>query len=660
MIDDATIQRIFDTATIEEVVGDYVSLRKQGANFIGLCPFHNDRRPSFYVSPSKNICKCFACGEGGSPVSFIMKIEKISFPDALRVLAKKYGIPIEEKEESQEEKEKRNERESMFLAQSFAADYFAKQLSRSEEGLHVAIPYLQQRGITTPFIEKFGLGYASSQRDGLTKAAQEAGYNLKYFAETGLCYPPEDGRGGGDRFRERIIFPIHTVSGKIVGFGGRIMKKSDRLAKYINSPESPIYSKSNELYGLYLGKKAITQADKCFLVEGYMDVIAMHQGGIENVVASSGTALTLPQIMKIRRFTRNVTVFYDGDLAGVKATLRGIDLLLEAGMHVRALPLPEDEDPDSFVRGHTIQELEDYIQTHEEDFITFKTALYKKDMVKSPIEKANLVNDLLKSVASIPDPIERSLTVQSVAQDLSMNEAIIAKEVKVLRNNHSFQRTKFLPVQSENNAEGIRDEQQELEQTTPPLPHPSKNELALLRLIVRYGEQIFPITYEDGSEERYSLAQFVENALHEQEIEDYGELFKKILSECCQNIEKNPHFSPSQYFANHRNPQISSLTINLLADKYLLSNVSKRALGLSDEATNPPIEELIKETELLINGMIGEYVQRQIDHYHKELKKTQSNPLEEERMMQILAKLSELNEIKAQLATIMGMRTIIP
>ena len=237
MIDDATIQRIFDTATIEEVVGDYVSLRKQGANFIGLCPFHNDRRPSFYVSPSKNICKCFACGEGGSPVSFIMKIEKISFPDALRVLAKKYGIPIEEKEESQEEKEKRNERESMFLAQSFAADYFAKQLSRSEEGLHVAIPYLQQRGITTPFIEKFGLGYATSQRDGLTKAAQEAGYNLKYFAETGLCYPPEDGRSGGDRFRERIIFPIHTVSGKIVGFGGRIMKKSDRLAKYINSPE---------------------------------------------------------------------------------------------------------------------------------------------------------------------------------------------------------------------------------------------------------------------------------------------------------------------------------------------------------------------------------------------------------------------------------------
>lgn len=660
MINDATVQRIIDTATIVDVVGDYVSLRKQGANFIGLCPFHNDRRPSFYVSPAKNICKCFACGEGGTPISFIMKVEKISFPEALKVLAKKYGIPIEEREETDEEKEKRNERESMFLAQSFAAQYFSQQLTKSEEGLNVAIPYLQARGITAPVIEKFGIGYASSLRDGLYKAATEAGYNIKYFTETGLCYPPEEERGGADRFRERVIFPIHTVSGKIVGFGGRIMKKSDRMAKYINSPESPIYSKSNELYGLFLGKKAISQADKCFLVEGYMDVIAMHQAGIENVVASSGTALTVPQIMKIRRFTKNVTVFYDGDAAGIKAALRGIDLLLEAGMHVRALPLPEEEDPDSFVRGHTIEEVEQYIATHEEDFITFKTALYKQDMQKSPIEKANLVNDLLRSVASIPDPIERSLTVQSVAQDLSLKEAIIAREVKVLRNNRLSQSSRSFRQQQLETKEDASQEELSSKPEIPPLPHPSKNELAMLRLIVRYGEQVFPIAYDDGSEEEIPLASFVTLALQQQGIEGYGKLFETILNECCEGLEKNRHFSPSQHFANHRNPQIASLTINLLADKYLLSNVSKRALGLADDNDTPPIEDLLKETEQLINGLIGEYVQRQISRYRKELKEIQGDPSQQERMREILAQLNDLNEIKAQIASIMGMRTIVP
>lgn len=661
MIDELTKQRIFDTAMITDVVGDYVALKKAGANFIGLCPFHNDRRPSFHVSPSKNICKCFACGEGGTPVTFIMKIEKTTFVEALKILARKYGIPIEEREETDEEKEKRNEKESLYIAQSFAKNYFFKCLTKQEEGLTIAMPYFSQRGITLPFIEKFSLGYAPIQRDGLYQSALEAGYNPKYFAETGLCYLSEEGKSGSDRFRERVIFPIHSVSGKIVGFGGRIMKKSDRLAKYINSPESPIYSKSRELYGLYLGKKAISKADKCFLVEGYMDVIAMHQAGIENVVASSGTALTLQQIMLIRRFTHNVTVFYDGDTAGIKAAIRGIDLLLEAGMHVRALPLPEGEDPDSFVRSHTIEEFEKYIKNNEVDFISFKTSLYKEDMVKSPIEKANIVNDILKSVAMIPNPIERSLTIQSVAQDLNLKDEIVAKEVKDLRMHRSSISSTNSTLARELQKQQVNEEnEKEANAEFPILPSPSKNEIALLRLIFRYGNEIFSIEYDDGSIENYPLATYVAEILNEQEIEGYGELFSQILYECCEGLQTNKDFSPTQYFANHENPQISSLAITLLADKYILSNVSKKALGLVNDEQTPPLEDLLKETEQLINGMIGEEVQRQIDHCNKSLKEIQNNPSQVEQMMEILKKLSELNEIKAQIASVMGMRIIIP
>lgn len=663
MITEATKQQVIDVANIVEVVSDYISLTKRGVNYVGLCPFHNDRRPSFYVSASKNICKCFACGEGGTPISFIMKIEKVSFSEAIRVLAHKYGIPIEEREETDAEKQKRNEQESMFLAQQFAATYFNEQLLGTVEGKNIALPYLFNRGITMPIIEKFGLGYAPQAKDGLYNAATKEGFNIKYFAETGLCYPPtEEYRTGADRFRERVIFPIHTVSGKVVGFGGRIMKSSDRLAKYINSPESPIYSKSRELYGLYLAKKAITQADKCFLVEGYMDVIAMHQAGVENVVASSGTALTIPQIALIRRFTTNITVFYDGDAAGIKATLRGIDLLLEAGMHVRALPLPEGEDPDSFVRNNTIDEFNAYIAKHEIDFISFKTALYKHDMEHSPIEKANLVNDLLRSVAAIPDPIERSLTAQSLAQELGLKDELVSREVKVFRNNK---------VQSQFPQSNLR---ADLESTThehqsgedeylgkyPQLPPPTKNEYALLRLIIRYGSDPLTFFCDDGTEENIALAVYALNLLVDDGINDFGELFKLIIGECCAQIEQNPNFNPGKFFANHENQQIANLALTLLTDKYILSNVSKQALGINDSDDTPPNDVLLDETDQLVNGMKGEYILRQIEQCKSEIKLLQTDPNRSSELLDAMLRMQQLNKVKAQIAELLGNRTIIP
>lgn len=659
MIDESTKQQIFDTATIVDVVSDYVALRKQGANFVGLCPFHNDRRPSFHVSPSKNICKCFACGEGGTPVSFIMKIEKTSYHEALKILAKKYNIPIEEREETDEEKQSRNEAESMLLAQEFAKEYFQKSLKNTEEGLNIAIPYLQARGISGAMIERFALGYAPYKRNGLLSAAKVAGYNLKYFTETGLCFPPENGHEGADRFRERIIFPIHNISGKIVGFGGRILKKTDKMAKYINSPESPIYSKSRELYGLYSSKKAISQANKCFLVEGYMDVIAMHQAGVENVVASSGTALTTRQIMLIRRFTNNITVFYDGDSAGIKAALRGIDLLLEAGLQVRALPLPEGEDPDSFVRGNTIKQFEQYIAEHEVDFISFKTALYKSDMEKSPIEKANLVNDLLRSVASIPDPIQRSITTQHLAQDLGLKDELVAQEVKVLRNNGLSQRHR-IEKRTYRDTEDIETTEEKRRKNATLLPSPSKNELALLRLIVRYGNDPLDLYCDDGTQEKVLLAPYVQELLMEDKISGFGALFEQILNECCQAMENHEDFSPAQYFSNHENEQIANLAINFLTDKYLLSNSSKLALRMDTIDLKPPMEELLRETEQLVNGMKGEYIQRQIEHCKKRLKEAQTNPELQEKISDMMKQLSQLNTIKAQIANILGGRTIIP
>lgn len=428
-IDNATVQRILDASDIVEVVSDFVSLKKRGANYVGLCPFHNDRSPSFYVSKAKGMCKCFSCGEGGSPVSFIMKLEQLSFTEALRYLAKKYNIEIEEREMTDEERRAEGDRENMLALNDFAMRYFEKNLKETADGRDIGLSYFRYRGINDAMIERFHLGYALDSREALLhKAAVERGYSDKYLFSTGLCTKTEDGRIY-DRFRGRVIYPVFTLSGKVVAFGGRTLSSEKKIAKYVNSPESDIYLKRRELYGLFQAKQAIAKAQKCILVEGYMDVISMHQAGVCNVVASSGTALTVEQVRLIKRFTTNVTLIYDSDAAGIKASLRGIELLLQDGMDIKVLLLPEGEDPDSFAQHHSSTEVEEYIRTHETDFISFMARILMEGAANDPTRRANVITRVVKTIALIPDEITRSVYVQDCSRILFMDEDILRREV---------------------------------------------------------------------------------------------------------------------------------------------------------------------------------------------------------------------------------------
>ena len=432
MIDQPTIDRILDAANIVDVVSEFVTLRKRGINYVGLCPFHTDKTPSFYVSPAKNICKCFACGEGGTAVHFIMKHEQLNYFDALRYLAKKYNIEIQERELTDKEKRRKSDRESMLIVNSWAQQYFTTQLYEHVEGKTVGLRYFAERGFREDTIRKFQLGYSLDKRDALYKEATKNGYKKEFLEKTGLVIAYDNG-GVNDRFRGRVIFPVHTLSGKVVAFGGRVLKKDEKTAKYVNSPESEIYHKSNELYGIYFAKQAIVKEDRCFLVEGYTDVISMHQAGIENVVASSGTALTQGQIRLIHRFTSNITVLYDGDAAGIKAALRGIDLLLEDGMNVKVVLLPDGEDPDSFARKHNASQFSEFIRQSETDFIRFKTRLLLDDAGTDPIKRSALITDIIRTVAIIPDNIARSIYIRECSAMMEIDEQVLLNEVNKIR-----------------------------------------------------------------------------------------------------------------------------------------------------------------------------------------------------------------------------------
>ncbi len=428
-IDQETVQRILDTADIVEVVSDFVSLKRRGANYIGLCPFHNERTPSFSVSKSKGICKCFSCGKGGSPVNFIMELEQLSYNEALRYLARKYNIEIKEHEMSDKEREQESERESMLAVNEFAKGYFEKTLLDTEAGRNIGLAYFRERGINDAMVKRFHLGYSLEERDALLKTAVQKGYNEKYLIDTGLCYRTERGTVQ-DRFRGRVIYPVFTVSGKVVAFGGRTLRKDKEVAKYVNSPESLIYRKSFELYGLYQAKQAIVKKDCCILVEGYMDVISMHQNGVENVVASSGTSLTEGQIRLIHRFTDNVIVIYDADPAGIKASLRGIDMLLAEGMNIKVLLLPEGDDPDSFSQSHSSEEVERYIADNARDFIAFKTDVLMKNLENDPVGRSKAIQSIVRSIAVIPDQITRTVYITQCSREMGVDEKILALEVK--------------------------------------------------------------------------------------------------------------------------------------------------------------------------------------------------------------------------------------
>ncbi len=431
MIDHNTVQQILDAADIVDVVSDFVALKRRGANWIGLCPFHNDRRPSFYVSRAKGICKCFACGEGGSAVNFIMKHEQLSYPEALRYLARKYHIEIQEKELTDEEKQVQTEREAMLMLNEWACDYFEKQLLETQMGQDVGLTYFRERGFNDATIKEFRLGYSSEGYDDFYKAAVAQGFNPKLLFDVGLCIP--DDRGGHDRFRGRVMFPIMNIAGKVIAFGGRTLRKDKDVAKYVNSPESAIYSKRDVIYGLYQAKRDISKQDKCFIVEGYADVISMHQAGFKNVIASSGTALTEGHIHAIRRFTSNVTEMFDGDAAGVKAALRGVDMLLKEGLSIKVLPLPPEDDPDTFVRAHSHTEVEQYIKQNEVDFINFKTSVVLKDAQNDPIKRTAAITDVVKSIAIIPDEIARMVYAKECSTLFDMDEQTILRQIKHYR-----------------------------------------------------------------------------------------------------------------------------------------------------------------------------------------------------------------------------------
>ncbi|MDY6301694.1 MAG: DNA primase, partial [Bacteroidales bacterium] len=405
MIDHNTVQQILDTADIVDVVSDFVALKRRGANWVGLCPFHNDRRPSFWVSQSKGLCKCFACGEGGSAVHFIMKHEQLSYPEALRYLARKYHIDIQEKELTDEEKQAQSEREAMLMLNEWACSYFEQQLHDTQAGRDIGLSYFRGRGFNDATIKEFRLGYSSEGFNDFYQAAIAQGFNPKLLFDVGLCIP--DDRGGRDRFRGRVMFPIMNTAGKIIAFGGRTLRKDKDIAKYVNSPESIIYSKRDVIYGLYQAKREISKQDKCFIVEGYADVISMHQAGFKNVIASSGTALTEGHIHLISRYTKTVTEMFDGDAAGVKAAIRGVDMLLKEGLNIKVLPLPPEDDPDTFVRAHSYVEVEDYIKQNEIDFINFKSSIVLKDAQNDPIKRTAAITDVVKSIAIIPDEIAR-------------------------------------------------------------------------------------------------------------------------------------------------------------------------------------------------------------------------------------------------------------
>ena len=656
MIDQSTIDRIINTAQIVDVVEDFVSLRKRGVNFIGLCPFHDEKTPSFTVSPAKNICKCFGCGKGGSPVNFIMEHEHMSFHDALRYLAKKYNIEIVEKEVSQEELQKRNDRDSMFILNGFAQNYFSEILWKDDEGRSVGMSYFKERGFQDDIIRKFGLGYSLEKYNALADTAQSKGYKKEFLLKTGLCAERGDGKIA-DRFRGRVMFPVHSISGKIVAFGGRILKTDEKTAKYVNSPESEIYHKSNELYGIYFAKQSIVKNDCCFLVEGYTDVLSMFQAGIENVVASSGTALTPPQIRLIHRFTSNITVLYDGDAAGIKASIRGIDLLLEEGINVKVVLLPNGEDPDSFAKQQNAVDFIEYINKHQTDFIHFKSQLLLEEAGKDVAKKAHLISDIVQSIAIIPDNIMRSVYIKECAKRFEIGEDVLIAEVNKIRRTSSLKKelkTQTSDYQEYSNSqvsyEAPKTESAVLAKEEKPFAY--LQEQNILRCIIRYGKQTLQIQDENGSPITMSVFDFIANDMVADNVSLEYPLHKKIIEE-IKVIISDENNDMEHYFLNHPDSEIRKYVFDITTEKYTLSSIHKKYKQFENEGDR---------LEILIPKILVEYKDKVITHYYDELTKKikdAQNEGDEETITKLLKQQTELNQIRQILAKHSGERTVL-
>ena len=598
MIDQATIERILDSAEISDVVSDFVTLRKRGVNMLGLCPFHNEKTPSFTVSPAKGIFKCFGCGKGGNSVNFIMEHENLTYPEALKWLAKKYHIDVVEHEDTEEQKQLNDERESLMIVSGFAQKYFTRYLWEENEGRTIGLSYFRERAFRDDTLKKFEVGYSPDGKTPFTDAAQKEGYKIEFLEKTGLTIKRDD--WVRDRFAGRVMFPIHNLAGRVIAFGGRILKEDKNTAKYLNSPESEIYHKSKVVYGIFQAKREISKTDKCYLVEGYTDVLSMHQAGIENVVASSGTALTVDQIRLVKRFTPNITIIYDGDEAGIKASLRGIDLVLEEGMNVKVLLLPSGEDPDSFAKKMGASGYLNYIKENETDFIQFKTRLLLKSTENDPVAKARLISEVIRSVAVIPDTITRSVYIKECSKLLDVNEEVLYNEVQ-----------KQKRKQTDDFRIGVIREQARKAPRQTKIPEEIKvsqfleEELVFLRFLLKHcNAPLFEVDIENTKETTIITAgQFMIGELENDDLISQNELFQIIFNDVRENLE-NKEFDPWKHFVYHSNSEVSALATDLLSEKFIESNIWKRGGGYTEQE-----EDIL---ELLIPKVISEYKARKI------------------------------------------------
>lgn len=698
MIPQSTIDRIVDAANIVDVVSDYVTLRRAGASYKGLCPFHDDKTPSFSVSPARGVCKCFSCGKGGNSVHFIMEMEQMTYVEALKHLAKKYGIPVEEEEMTDEQRQRMNERESMFAVNEWAAKYFSQTMQNNADGRAIGLAYFRSRGFRDDIIAKFRLGFCLDSPTAMSDAAKAKGYNEKYLIDTGLCVQRDNGTIY-DRFRGRAMFPWIGVSGKVIAFGGRVLDTRTKgvSQKYVNSPDSPIYHKANELYGIFQAKKQIAKEDMVYMVEGYTDVLAMHQCGIENVVANSGTALNEAQIHLLHRFTNNITLLYDGDEAGIHAATRSTDMLLAEGMNVKILLLPDGDDPDSYSRKHNAQEFKEYVAAHQNDFILFKTNLLLKDAQRDPIKRAQLTEDIVKSIAVIPDEIIRSTYVHECAEILNMDEAILMrsanknrsaiienmkKEAQRERNRAERQKegdplpTEVQPTQpvassgDEDSFASLTVEQDSPHLTSPKgeESHPNASsplegirggkgfsdrftglERMILTLITRYGEQLIDGEAANGNEAQITLAEYVQGDLTYDHISLRSPLYAKMLALTCEHIHE-PGFIASKFLINNQDEAISREAADLISDRYQLSQGNQMAQS-EEELKVAYLTRLLLDYK---NAIIDEDMKK----YNADLTRPEikNDPT---RLMDTMLHIKELGEVRRKLAKMLGDRVVV-
>ena len=651
MIDRATVDKIMDAANIVDVVSEFVTLRKSGANYKGLCPFHNERTPSFYVSPARGICKCFSCGKGGNPVGFIMEHEQMTYPEALRWLAKKYNIEIKERELTNEEREAESKRESMFIVNEWAADYFEDILHNHVDGVAIGMQYFRKRGVRDDIIRKFRLGFDLPDGYALPREARKKGYQEEFLTETGICYRRENDNQLVDRFAGRVIFPWIGMSGKVVAFGGRKLDAATKgvQQKYVNSPDSEIYHKEQQLYGIYQAKKAIAKENLVYMVEGYTDVIAMHQCGLENVVANSGTALSVHQIRMLRRFTPNIVLLYDGDEAGIHAAMRGTDMLLQEGMNIKVLLLPDGDDPDSFSRKHNAQEFKQYIEEHQKDFIQFKSDLMLRG-VSDPIKRSEAINSIVRSISVIPDQIVRATYITDCSHRLGINEAtLISSMNKMIREGKSA--TRSLPKGDEHH---YAQEQNTPAQHATPLAtqRGSEGEAAiesmLIRTIIRHGgETLYDnVETDDGATISLTVAQYISFNLSTDGLSFSNPIYNKVLEEAAR-YTTDDNFDSATYFTRHPDVEISSLATDMLVDPVQLSKSLQ--MRKEENSLQNHIEHLILDFRL-------NYVDSHMKDVQRQIILNASDP---ERMVQLMQQYKELQEVRNQLAKKLGSNILV-